>query len=194
MCIDYLHLTKAVGHVALSQLPFQILLSPVSFLLSANASTPSLLSVLTSLTPPTLAPYHRLLGRFLMVPLFLLHGTLYLNFFIRSYHPIFGVLLYKRIRDTDVQIGIVGFSIAICVLIFNRTFWWGFRGLKLFGLDTPWGRRRIFNIVHLTLVMVLMSLAYFHVIYARVFVLQSVVLLIVNLAWVKWSMQRNKVQ
>jgi hypothetical protein len=188
---DYLHFTKAVAHVALSQLPFQILLSPVSFLLKANATTPSLLALLTTVSPTSFVPYHRLLGRLVMVPLLVLHGTLYLNFFVQSSHPTFGTLLYKRIRDPDVQLGLSGLAIACSTLIFNRSFVWKLDATRLNGLDTPQGRRQVFYAIHLTLVSLLMLVAYSHVAYAQIFVLEAIALQAINVAFVAWGRKRE---
>lgn len=185
---DYLHLTKALAHVALSQLPFQILLAPTSFIFASNATLPSILSYVTSVPQTALAPYHRLFGRLVIVPLLCGHAMLYLMFYVQVPHPVFGTVFSKRIRDPDVQYGLSGVSCAILILIFGRSTLWRLRlAFNLTGLDA---RRRVFYTVHLTLVAALLILAYLHVVYARVFVLESVGVSLANLACC-WLLARN---
>lgn len=172
--IDYLHLTKALGHVSLSQLPFQFLLSPTSFIFTSNPALPSILSVITSIPQPALTPYHRLFGRLIILPLLLSHGALYLLFFAQLKHPDFGTLLVKRIQDLDVQWGLAGLGLALSILLFQRQ-----TPNKLGSQRWTMGhllgsRKRTFYVVHLSLVAGMLVAAYFHVIYARVFVLETV--------------------
>ena len=124
--LDYLHLTKAFGHVGISQLPFQVLMSPIFYPVSSSSSSssstnskpspssvPSVLSLLTLIPQPVLTPYHRLAGRFVLAPLLLSHAALYSLFFLQNSHPQYGTLYAKRIRDLDVQCGVFG---VFCVV------------------------------------------------------------------------------
>lgn len=177
---DYLHLTKALAHVALSQIPIQILLAPTSFIFASNPTLPSILSYVTSIPQTTLAPYHRLFGRLVIVPLLCGHAMLYLLFYVQVPHPTFGTVFSKRIRDPDVQYGLSGVSCAILILICGRSALWRVRhALNLTSLDV---RRRVFYTVHLILVTGFLTLAYLHVAYARVFVLESIGVSLANLA------------
>jgi Ferric reductase like transmembrane component/Ferric reductase NAD binding domain len=93
---DYMHLTKRLGHIAVSQLPLQYLLSVKSPL--------SPIQFVTGLTHETLNPYHRLSGR--ITHIFLLsHAILYLNFFFAI------SALPRRLYDRDVQLGILAITI-----------------------------------------------------------------------------------
>lgn len=99
---DYMHFTKRLGHVAVSQLPFQYLLSIKSPL--------SPIQVATNLTHETLNPYHRLAGR--IIHLFLLaHSLLYLNFFFWI------SALPRRLYDRDVRIGLVSITLLTILAI-----------------------------------------------------------------------------
>ncbi|KAL1971115.1 hypothetical protein VTN77DRAFT_66 [Rasamsonia byssochlamydoides] len=171
---DYLHLTKALAHVSLSQLPFQMLLAPNPFIFPSNPALPSLLSSLTSIPQTALAPYHRLFGRLIIVPLLCGHGILYLLFYVQSAHPVFGTLLAKRLRDRDVQCGLVGLATALLVVIFGRSTLWRLRSLQWPSLSSVDARRQVFYIGHLALVTALLALAYAHVVYARPFVIEAV--------------------
>lgn len=157
----------------------QFLLAPTSFLLRSRG-VPSVLSLVTTIPQPTLTAYHRLLGRLVVVPLLCAHAALYLNFYMQTPDPTYGSLLAKRVRDLDVEIGICGIVVA--------TLFWVLRGStvrrwsgSILGVDTPEGRRKAFYVVHLGLVAVLLVLAYAHVVFARVFVLESVGTIAVSL-------------
>ena len=115
---DYLHFTKALGQVGLSQLPLQVLFAPGSYFSFSKPVSPSIISFLTSISQPFLTPYHRLYGRVVLTPLLLGHALLYLVFFAQSAspNPAFGSLLAKRVRDADVQWGLAAVSVAAGVL------------------------------------------------------------------------------
>ncbi|KAF2455859.1 ferric reductase like transmembrane component-domain-containing protein [Lineolata rhizophorae] len=95
---DYLHLTKRFGIIAASQLPFHYLLS-----LKPRFNP---IQLLTGLSHEQLNPFHRLLGR-LIIMLLLLHASFYLNFFVRA------SLLTKRTRDFDVIFGVLSLLLLI---------------------------------------------------------------------------------
>ncbi|BDD59346.1 hypothetical protein MPDQ_007585 [Monascus purpureus] len=174
---DYLHLTKALGHIAISQLPFQTLMAPV-FYLSTKPTLPSLLSLLTSIPQQTLTPYHRLYGRIVLSPLLLGHAGLYLSFFFQSSHPEFGTLLAKRVRDPDVQWGIVALCSAVSILIFTRPSGgqkrgsWMWRGPK----TTKWG----FYVGHVSFVAAFCTAVYSHVGYTRAYILETLIGSVLN--------------
>ncbi|KAE8351798.1 rerric reductase like transmembrane component [Aspergillus coremiiformis] len=176
---DYLHLTKALGHVALSQLPFQVLMSPAFYLVS-NPSSPSTMSLLTSISQPALTPYHRLFGRVVLSPLLAGHAALYLNFFAQSSHPDFGSLLAKRVQDLDVQWGLGGLTLAIMILLFGRplrtTSW-----VQLWPTSSIKGRRQVFYYVHVLLVMLLCIAAYGHVSQAQIFMHEALGASVINM-------------
>jgi predicted ferric reductase len=94
---DYLHLTKALGHVAVSQLPLQYLL--------ALKSPTSPLTLATAWTHERLNAVHRVLGRIIAV-LAVCHATLYLKFFLDK------GLLRKRLGDWDVRLGLMAFLLV----------------------------------------------------------------------------------
>ncbi|KAK6826643.1 hypothetical protein RU639_005725 [Aspergillus parasiticus] len=169
---DYLHLTKALGHVALSQLPFQVLMAPAFYLNSKNLATPSMMSILTSISQPALTPYHRLFGRIVMSSLLAVHAALYLNFFAQSSHPGFRSLLAKRIQDPDVQWGFGGLTFAFMILLFVRplrtAFW-----VQLWPTSSVKARREMFYYGHVSLVVLLCVAAYFHVAQAQIFVIEA---------------------
>jgi NAD(P)H-flavin reductase len=94
---DYLHLTKALGHVAISQLPLHYLL--------AMKSPTSPLTLATAWTHERLNSVHRLLGRIVAILAFS-HATLYLKFFLDK------GLLRKRLGDWDVRLGLMAFTLV----------------------------------------------------------------------------------
>ncbi|KAB8236345.1 putative metalloreductase Fre8, partial [Aspergillus alliaceus] len=176
---DYLHLTKALAHVALSQLPFQVLISPPLYLDTSNPASPSTMSILTSTMQPALTPYHRLFGRVVLSPLLAGHAALYLNFFAQSSHPDFSSLLTKRLQDTDVQWGFGGLTLLIMILLFVRplraAFW-----VQLWPTSSPKARREAFYYGHISLVVLLCVAAYYHVAQARVFIIEALAASVVN--------------
>ncbi|KAJ5740424.1 hypothetical protein N7493_000296 [Penicillium malachiteum] len=169
---DYLHLTKALGHVGLSQIPLQVLMSPAAYISTARPSAASILSFLTSIPQSTLTPYHRLFGRVVISPLLLGHATLYLLFFAQSSHPEFGTLLAKRVRDSDVQCGLSALFAAVALLFFIRP-----RGGSMQkgrgSAGSMQERRQAFYIGHVSLVGMLCVAAYFHVAQAQKYMIQS---------------------
>ncbi|KAL4941480.1 hypothetical protein BDV06DRAFT_223088 [Aspergillus oleicola] len=173
---DYLHLTKALGHVGLSQLPLQVAMSP-AFYATTTPRASSLLSVLTTIPQPELTAYHRLFARVVVSPLLVGHAVLYCLFFLQSSHPQFGSLFAKRILDMDVQLGVTAIVTAIAILIAMRPK--GTAGGLWKG--TVQERRRAFYAAHMSLVGTLCLAAYYHVAQAQAFVLESLVTFVVNL-------------
>ncbi|KAJ6036557.1 hypothetical protein N7540_000836 [Penicillium herquei] len=180
---DYLHLTKALGHVGLSQIPLQVLMSPAAYISASRPSAASIFSFLTSIPQGTITPYHRLFGRVVISPLLLGHAALYLLFFVQSSHPEFGTLLAKRVRDFDVQCGLSALFAAVALLFFVRprggTVQKGVaRGSAAAGSMQE--RRRAFYIGHVSLVGMLCVAAYFHVAQAQKYMVQSFGAFVIN--------------
>ncbi|KAL9007584.1 MAG: hypothetical protein Q9173_007177, partial [Seirophora scorigena] len=142
---DYLHLTKRFGIIAASQLPLHYLL--------AVKSSYSPISLLTRLSHEELNPYHRALGRILLL-LLSLHASFYLNFYVQK------SLLLKRLRDADVILGLLAIT---SLLVLGTT-------------ALAWIRRKnylLFFIVHVTLSISLLPTLYFHVSHLRPYILES---------------------
>ncbi|KAL4881298.1 hypothetical protein BJY04DRAFT_189554 [Aspergillus karnatakaensis] len=173
---DYLHLTKALGHVGISQWPLQVAMSP-AFYISSTPRASSLLSVLTTIPQATLTAYHRLFARVVIPPLLVGHAILYCSFFLQSNHPIFSSLFLKRILDLDVQLGVTAVVATIAILVFVRPK--GKTGGVWKGTVTE--RRQAFYAAHLSLVGFMFVVAYFHVSQAQLFVLESLVVFVANL-------------
>jgi hypothetical protein len=187
---DYLHLTKALGHVAVSQLPFQVLMSPVWYISGSRPTSPSVVSILTGIPQSALTPFHRLFGRVVISLLLIAHATLYLSFFVQSPHPDFSSLLVKRIRDLDVQCGLCGIVITIFILLLARPLG-STSGLWAMKTASIHMRRRVFYIVHVLLVAALCVAAYCHVAQAQTYVLQTLGAFALNIACC-WMFSRDK--
>ncbi|KAL9121468.1 MAG: hypothetical protein Q9187_001970 [Circinaria calcarea] len=148
---DYLHLTKRFGIVAASQLPIHYLLS---------AKTPyDPIQLITSLSHEELNPYHRLLGR-ILIAFFSMHAVLYLNFYVQA------SLLSKRIRDTDVQLGLAA---IICFLVIGTSTLSAIRTYSY----------HLFYIIHITLSPAVLVILYFHVSPIRIHILETAAIFVV---------------
>lgn len=126
-----------------------------------------------------------------MLPLLFAHAVLYLAFFAQSAHPEFGTLLAKRVQDLDVQYGITGIITAVCILFFRRPMAQGPGPKRTAGPGIVSQRRRTFYVVHLLSVAGLFAAAYFHVVYARTFVLQSLAAFVISVGCC-WAMDAGK--
>ncbi len=150
---DYMHLTKAFGHVAASQLPWQYLLAvkspwnPVQLLLKQSHED--------------LNDAHRLFGR-IVHGLLAAHAVLYLNFFVRVN------VLEKRLKDPVVRLGLLAF--------------WAFNFLAVLSMPLVRRRmyHRLFYRSHVLLSAVVLPLLYAHVPYTRRYIVQAGVLYVVN--------------
>lgn len=143
---DYMHLTKAFGHVAISQLP-------VHYLLSFKTSR-SPITLATGLSHEKLNAYHRLLGR-IIHGFLAAHAVLYMRFFIALN------LLPKRIKDRDVRLGLLAF--------------WAFNFLGLLAIP-PIRKKvyhKLFYRSHVLLSAVVVPVLFFHVPYTRKYMLQA---------------------
>lgn len=186
-----MHLTKALSHVALSQIPLQVLMSPAAYISTSKPSASSIFSFVTSTPQATVTPYHRLFGRMVISPLLLGHATLYLLFFVQLSHPEFGSLLNKRVRDRDVQCGLFAISMVISLVLYLRP-----RGAAPKGgtqrrsvAGSMQERRRSFYYGHISLVMLLCFAAYYHVVHAQKYMIQALGAFLVNGAF-SWAIVR----
>ena len=151
---DYMHVTKRIGHIAVSQLPLHYLL--------ALKDPLNPLQLITGLSYTKLNPYHRLHGRIIQAFL-TLHAVLYLNFFASK-----GVLL-QRTRAPVVQLGLAAVS---CISI-----------LTLTSLATVRRHyRQYFYVPHITFSLLLLPAVYYHVSYTRPYIIESGILYVVNFA------------
>ena len=186
---DYLHLTKALGHVALTQVPLQVLMSPAAYISKFKPGAASIFSLLTSVPQSTVTSYHRLFGRIVVMPLLFGHATLYLLFFVRTSHPEFGILLAKRVRDVDVQCGISVLCSAIALLLFKRPHGVGSKGVARTAVGSIQERRQSFYWGHISLVVFMCVSAFYHVVHARKYMLQALGASVLNGAC-SWAMIR----
>lgn len=167
-------------------------MSPAAYISTSKPAAPSVLAFLTSVSQATVTPYHRLFGR-LVVSLLFAHAALYLLFFLQSSHPEFGLLIYKRVRDLDVQCGLLAVAAAVLLLLFVRP--WGVTQKGALGTQSAGKsmqkRRKSFYIGHVFLVFVLCSAAYYHVAQAQNYMLQACGAFLLNgvcsLVMVRWS-------
>lgn len=143
---DYMHVTKAFAHVAISQLPLHYLLavkhpwSPITFA--------------TGLTHERLNNYHRMFGR-IVHALLATHAILYLKFFADK------GLLAKRIQDWDVRYGLMAF--------------WSMNFLGLLAIP-PIRKvlyHKVFYRSHVILSVVLLLVVWLHVPFMRIYVQQA---------------------
>lgn len=149
---DYLHLTQAFGHVAVSQLPLHYLLA------FRNPRSPIILA--TGVAHRQLNAYHRLSGR-IVHSLLGTHAILYINFFVMK------DLLVKRIQHWDVRLGITAF--------------WLVNLLALLALPVVRKKaRRLFYKSHVVISATLPVVLFFHVPYTRRYVLQAEVFWFAN--------------
>ncbi|KAH0846335.1 hypothetical protein AYO21_07429 [Fonsecaea monophora] len=155
---DYMHLTKAFGHVAVSQLPMH-------YLLSLKHTTYSPIMLTTGLTHERLNAIHRMFGR--IVHVFLAaHAVLYLRFFVAM------GFLPKRIKDPDVRLGVLAF--------------WMFNFLGL--LSVPVVRRNMYHVLfyrsHVVLSALVIPVLWAHVPYTRFYVAQVAAIWILS-GWLR---------
>ena len=150
---DYMHLTKAFGHVAVSQLPLH-------YLLSMKAPT-SPITLATGLTHERLNAYHRLFGR-IIHGLLGTHAILYIRFFILN------DLMAKRIQDRDVRLGLIAFW------LFN------FLGLLAIPPIRKHVYHKIFYRSHVVISALVLPVLFFHVPYSRRYVAQAAVFWVAN--------------
>lgn len=150
---DYLHLTKRVGAIAISQLPLQYMLAlknlnPIAFVLGSSHEE--------------INRFHRTLGR-IVYYLLLCHAILYLNFFIEK-----GLLMQKLTGSRVVQTGIFG------ILSMDALALTAFRGIRNYSY-------RLFFITHLSVSLVLPPLIWFHAHSARIFLVEALAIFLLDI-------------
>ena len=179
---EYLHLTKALGHVALSQIPLQVLMSPAAYISSSNPSASSVFSFLTSVPQTTVTPFHRVFGRVVISPLLLGHATLYVQMFMQFSYPGYSSLFSKRVRDSDVQLGLIAVTALISLLLYVRPRAARRKGEARAQLSAETIRRRrlYFYIGHVSIVVILCTAAYFHVAQAQKYMAQTLGAFVLN--------------
>jgi NAD(P)H-flavin reductase len=149
-----MHLTKRFGIIAASQLPMHFLL--------AMKSPYSPLQFLLGASHASLNSLHRVLARIILL-LLALHASFYLNFFLRN------AILAKRLGDRDVIVGLT--CLAILLTISSSAL--------------PAVRRwnyRLFYAIHVLAPAVLLPLLFLHVRHVRPYVVESAVVMLLNLA------------
>ncbi|KAL6243269.1 hypothetical protein RBB50_009821 [Rhinocladiella similis] len=162
---DYMHLTKAFGHVGVSQMPVQYLMS-VKW---ANKYNP--IEIATGglrLSHEKVNVYHRFFGR--VVHAFLaVHAVLYLRFFAKM------GWLEKRVRDWDVRFGLLAF--------------WSVNFLAVLSLPAVrrWAYHRLFWRSHVVLGVAVPVFVYAHVKWTRLYVGQVAVVWVVNVVMRRWA-------
>ncbi|KAK2812575.1 hypothetical protein FQN50_001219 [Emmonsiellopsis sp. PD_5] len=187
---DHLHLTKSLAHTTLATFPLQLLLSP-KLSPTTNPLHTLLLTPILNLPQTALTPYHRLFGHLVLPTLLSLHAALYITFFVQN------DLLASRLGDLDVQWGVTGVVVLwVVVSVWSPAVRRGVQvGAKVKGKAKEEGeegddggkekseevvvkrsssssKQRTAYIVHVSLVMSLLGVAFFHVKWARKFVWQ----------------------
>lgn len=151
--IDYLHLTKRIGAIAISQLPLQYMLAlknlnPIAFVLRSSHEE--------------INRFHRSLGRIIYC-LLMCHALLYINFFVEK-----SLLLEKLTSSRAVQTGILGIMSMDALTI---TAWKAIRTYSY----------RLFFITHLAVAMLIPPLIWFHAHSARTFLVEALAVFLVDI-------------
>ncbi|KAK2758095.1 hypothetical protein FQN53_008372 [Emmonsiellopsis sp. PD_33] len=196
---DHLHLTKSLAHTTLATFPFQLLLSP-KLSPATHPLHSLLLTPILNLPQTALTPYHRLFGHLVLPTLLSLHAALYITFFVQN------DLLARRVGDLDVQWGVTGVVLLwVVVSVWSPAAKRGVQtGAKAkvkakedegreekseeeavkrpssSSSSASSKKQRTAYIVHVSLVMSLLGVAYFHVKWARKFVWQCLALYAVD--------------
>ena len=151
---DYLHLTRRFGIIAASQLP-------IHYVLAMKAWSP--VQYITRMSHEELNPYHRLLGRIIVI-FMACHAILFTNLYIQKGR------LFKRFQDRDV---IFGLSAIVSATILFTTALARIRNYSY----------RLFLYCHVVLSILILPILYLHVTYLRIYILEAAaiyVLLIVQ--------------
>lgn len=159
MWLDYFHLTKRFGAVAAAQFPIQ-------YLLSLKYVNPVAYALRSS--HEEVNRWHRVIGRIIYL-LLCLHGAFYTNYYIQT-----GVLMQ---RLTSSKVVILGVLALLGMTALTTT---------AFGLIRAYSYR-VFFITHLLVALALPPMIYFHVHHARVVMIQSLVVFLVDLAARKFT-------
>ncbi|KAI5920587.1 ferric reductase like transmembrane component [Camillea tinctor] len=149
---DYLHLTKRLGLVAISQFPAQ-------YLLALKNLNPFALAFQSS--HEQVNRWHRVLGRIVYLLLFL-HTCLYLNYYIQE------GILGQKVVSLVPALGISAFT-GMCLL-----------GATSFGIVREYSYR-VFFITHLIVALSLPLIIYFHAHHSTFYVGGALVLFLADL-------------
>ncbi|KAI0475088.1 ferric reductase like transmembrane component [Xylariaceae sp. FL0804] len=155
---DYLHLTKRLGGVAVSQFPVQ-------YLLSLKSLNPFALAFKSS--HEQINRWHRVLGRIIYF-LLILHGCFYLNFYVQQ------GLLSEKVVQLVPALGIIAFT---GMHILNTT---ALSVVRQYSY-------RVFFISHLLIALALPPIIYFHADHAAFYVAEALVVFIVDIAKRKYD-------
>ncbi|KAI1851313.1 hypothetical protein JX266_003388 [Neoarthrinium moseri] len=151
---DYFHLTKRFGAIAAAQFPVQ-------YLLALKYLNPVAFAFRSS--HEEVNRWHRALGRIIYI-LLCLHGMFYLNYYVQS-----GVLTQRLLSSLVV---ILGVSSLFGMTLLNTT------ALSMVRQYSY----RVFFITHLLVALALPPAIFFHVRHARVYMIESLVFFILDLA------------
>lgn len=154
---DYLHLTKRVGVIAISQLPLQYLLAlkslnPIAYVLRSSHEDVN--------------RYHRALGR-IVYGLLIAHAILYLNYFVQV-----GVLLEKLTSSRAVITGIIG------IWSMSLLYATAFNVIRDYSY-------RIFFITHLFVALLIPPLIWFHAHTARIYLMEALIVFFADIIYRK---------
>ncbi|TDZ34957.1 putative metalloreductase AIM14 [Colletotrichum spinosum] len=149
---DYLHLTKRLGIIAVSQLPFQYLLALKSF---------SPIAKVFRTSHEELNKWHRVLSR-VTLSLLGLHAMFYINFFVEK------GILQRRLFAPVVFAGVVAFA---CMNIMTSTAAATVRRYSY----------RVFFITHLFGAFAIPPLVFFHARSSRLFMAKAIIVFLIDL-------------
>lgn len=155
---DYFHITKRFGIVAASQFPAHYALSMKSLY--------SPLSVLFGSSHEQLNTWHRISGRVIWT-LLLCHASWYLNVFVQIGN-------YSKLTTPIVICGILSFQFINLLIITSSA------------AVRRWSYR-VFFITHLFVAFTIIPLLFFHAAPLRLYIIEAIVLFIIDLAIRKFS-------
>lgn len=151
--IDYFHLTKRFGAIAVSQLPIQ-------YLLALKALNP--IAWVFNSSHEHINRYHRVLGR-------IIYGFLWLHLLFYNIYFIIAGIWFKRILDTVVFCGVLAS--------------FGFHGVATTAMRKARDYSyRLFFITHLVVALFVPILLFFHASSARFYIAEAFAIFIVDLA------------
>ncbi|KAI0129163.1 ferric reductase like transmembrane component [Xylariales sp. AK1849] len=150
---DYFHLTKRFGIIAASQFPIQ-------YILALKYINPVAYAFGSS--HEEINPWHRVLGRIIYF-LLILHGTFYLNYWAQI-----GALA-RRIAS---PVAIIGIGALSAMTLMNTSALLVVRKYSY----------RVFFVTHLLVALALPPAIFFHVHHARIYMIEALVVFIVDMA------------
>lgn len=156
---DYFHVTKRFGAVAAAQFPIQ-------YLLSLKYVNPVAYALRSS--HEEVNRWHRVIGRIIYF-LLILHGAFYINYYVQT-----GILMQKLTTSKVVILGVLALmgmtALTTTAISVIRTYSY-----------------RVFFITHLLVALALPPMIYFHVHHARVVMIQSLVVFLIDLGARKFT-------